>query len=209
MKIPSIDRGIIVRKGKKMLGWHEVCEEWILLTERYCRLMGGNDACYNYKEQANLSILSGAAFRAGWVSVSESSIDKRDENDNLRKGRSDLCILGPHHNQKVYIEAKVGIRKYPHKMSGAERAENLLEKACLDVVDIDAEHRYGLCFIRWWSPINPVETSDNIRDFIEECLQCKPDILAWCFPPEMREFQPKKPENKKYAPGVVLLARSV
>lgn len=207
----SIESGIHISKKKGFFSdWYEVCEEWILLNERYCRLMNCNDAAYAYKEMANLSIFSGAVFRAGWVSVAESSIQKQGGPREARSGRSDLCILGPSHKEEIYIEAKSGIRKIPYKIESGDRIENILSKACEDASHINSKNRVGMAFIRFSCLKDPnnSDSHDEIVASIEGCVENdKNELVAWCFPKEMRSFQ--FDGNMRYYPGVILAARKV
>jgi len=64
--------------------------------------MEGEDAPFYYTERANVGVLSGAAWKAGWLALEEFGVKKRGK----KRGSCDLYIHSIDGKQGEYIEAK-------------------------------------------------------------------------------------------------------
>ena len=70
--------------------WQHICEEWIVLGKRYCRMTAARENPFGYGELANVSMLAGAAWRCGYIALQEFQWDKNSETG--RSGRADLYL---------------------------------------------------------------------------------------------------------------------
>ena len=75
--------------NKRLSDWENIIEEWALLIDRYCRITK-DDAPYWYTERANIGVLAGACWRAGYVALEEFQFQKGYSNKPKWSGRADL-----------------------------------------------------------------------------------------------------------------------
>jgi len=97
-------RGYKVKGRKGMSHWPCIMEEWMLAIERYTRIMNVDDAPYYYNERANVSVLAGAAWKAGWVALEEFQSEKGYKNKAKTNGRTDLFFANE--TAEELLEAK-------------------------------------------------------------------------------------------------------
>ncbi len=95
--------GHIIKNRKGLDHWAGLFEEWRLLNEKICR-MDPHDAPYWYNELTNVSVLAGAAWRSGWIALSEIQTEKGVKHRPKHWGRADLFIQNDFRYE--YIEAK-------------------------------------------------------------------------------------------------------
>ena len=189
----SIERGFHVKsRSRNMECWNNLFEEWLLCTERYCRIEKG-DASYWHNERANIGILSASAWRCGWITLEEYDNEKYGDKKS-KNGRPDLWIRFDKNNE-IIIEAKWLLLEkylsldYTNKVKNS--IENKLKEACNGVrkYEIDKEERIGMVFC---CPKIDKECADNIEEKIEETMsiskQIEQDAMAWCFPLNTREL---------------------
>ena len=51
--------------------WEEILEQWVSLNEELFKHAKGKFAAYSYRERTNISVMAGAAVRAGWIALEE------------------------------------------------------------------------------------------------------------------------------------------
>ena len=56
---------------KKLEHWSSICEEWLLINERFSRLTEGGGEAFACKERANIGLLAGAAWKCGRIALEE------------------------------------------------------------------------------------------------------------------------------------------
>ena len=169
--------------------WEPLLRHWTAMVERYCVVSDG-DAPWLYMEEPNTSILAAAAWRCGWIALTESPVRKSEA-----QGYSDLwlCREGA---RDEYVEAKFG---------NFSDLPSLLETACTCATSIDRANgtsRIGIAFAFF--------TFEVDDDVIRKCLDktktdSSPGAMAWCFPAATRNFQ----DRGVTSPGVLLIAKQV
>ena len=200
MKLNGVD--IVDRKG--LSEWKKLLYQWVKLTDKYCLEFEGNDAPYYYNERANISVLSGAAWTIGWLSLEEFQHQKKAK--KKRSGRADLYVSSV--EQEYYIEAKF---KSASLQSSKGISEIAKETIALAIPDSRATRRgadggtaVALAFIPVYLPVSQEEKLEEcISKAVKEMLGAGFHALAWTFPLQMRN--PKK-DDKYISPGVFLAA---
>lgn len=199
-----------VVKGRKGVGhWAALCEEWILATQRYARVVEG-DASYWFNELADVAILSGAAWRCGWVAVTESQIVKGARHRPKRWGRADLYIGSDHHDE--YIEAKHRSVSLNSRYDFSDIFDDGLCSALKDAKGTSGREQLntiGVCFFSFFYAPRVVsdeaQVEQLIQDVIEKAQNDESHIIAWCFPERTRQLEGL---NSKYWPGTLLLGEN-
>jgi len=196
-------------KKKGMGGWSVLCEEWILLTERYSRISYEGDTSYGFNERANVGVLAGAAWRCGKIALEEYQSEK-NKNDEVVNGRTDLWICDEDNNEEI-IEAKFKWLNMNSKKL-IEMVKETTEKSYEDAVNSSVEtgvKAVGVSFFPLWVK-NPDESEINeaIYKTIKRLKESEinTDILAWCFPKEDRVYTH---ENGNVTPGVIMVGQLV
>ncbi len=200
-------------KGYKVLGkkkrdhWASICEEWLLLIERYVRVEEDADASYLYNEMADVAVLAGAAWRTGFVGLTETQIEKGVKYRPKHWGRADLYIA----NEKIgeFVEAKH--RKFTLRARDIEGVfREGSEKAYEDARSTSGSAEYfttGICFFSAKFPESQLKESDDaleaaIENAIETAKSLNPHIMAWCFPERSRKLD--RGDGYRW-PGTIML----
>jgi len=195
-------------KGKRGLShWAALLEEWLLGVERYCRILPGDDAPYIYNERANLSVLTGAAWRAGWIALEEFQHEKRHSGKKAHYGRADLWLHSG--SLEEIVEAKFRwIAMASVKTAGL--VEETMASAVKDAKaskNNSAVNGIGVGFFPLYKKSTRVQNINKlIEETIEEFSNFDFHAMAWCFPPEMRDYTNENTSNR--LPGVILLAKN-
>jgi len=184
-----------------------VLKSWIACTQRYIDVWDGDDLPYWYNEQANVSILAGAAWKADWTAIEEYQISKiatEASEQAASIGRNDLYIA----NEQVgfCIEAKVAYVD----INGQEKAKNHIA-ARRDQAKGDAERvdyhdpRLGAVFVAPYS-LGAEASDEQIEVFQQELLKLDFQALAWVTP---TRAQKTRSHDNRYYPMVALLLMTV
>ena len=202
-------RGYKIKGRKGLSNWSSLLEEWLLAIERYCRLMDGEDAPYYYNERANISVLSGAAWRAGWVSLEEFQQEKGYSNQKKKNGRADLWLASEKDSELVEAKYK-WICMESNEM--ARIINEIMESASDDVKKSRASSKnikaIGIGFFPVYKNKKHVQDIDKlIESTINEFKKQNFHAMAWCFPKEMRGYVSKKSNNM--LPGIIMLAKNI
>lgn len=202
-------RGYKIKGRKGMSHWACVLEEWMLAIERYTRIMGGEDAPYYYNERANISVLAGAAWKAGWVALEEFQSEKGYRNRAKTNGRTDLYFANE--TSEELIEAKF---QWICMGSGklAEMVKEQMNLAVSDAKKSRANSKDVRSIGVGFFPVYKKNTRiDNVDELIGQTILefDKQDYhaIAWCFPKEMRDHVAETSGN--LLPGIVMLAQNV
>lgn len=81
-----------------------ILQHWIQCANQYINTWNQGDLPYWYNERANVSILAGAAWKAGWTAIQEHQAVK-SANDKNDSGRNDLYLANA--SLGVCAEAKI------------------------------------------------------------------------------------------------------
>ena len=193
-------------KGRKGIDhWDSLMEEWLLLNERYCRIMG-EDAAFLYNERALIGTVAGAAWRCGRISLEEFQCEKGFSNKKKSNGRADLYIASEFHEEQ--IEAKY---KWVSLNSNdiSQACSSVLDKALTDAKKTKGSTKsleaIGVAFIPVYLPL---KQNLKLEEFIESAikeLSSNPryHLVAWFFPKQFRSYVSA---NNNILPGVFMLA---
>lgn len=205
----EILRGYNIKNRKGLSHWESLLEEWLLVTERYCRIMGGEDAPFWYNERSNIGLLAGASWRCGRISLEEFQITKGYRNKPKKHGRSDLWMALEDGREEL-IEAKFKwISLHSKDLSSVvnealDRAMNDAKKARGNDEDTKA---IGIGFFPVYVTKNKVHEIDSIiSSMINQFLELEYHSLAWSFPEEIRQHISSK---DNVVPGVFMVARNI
>lgn len=204
-----------------------VLQAWIDSVQQYNKLFKGNDLPYWYNERANVSVLAGAAWKAGFVALEEYQTQKTslpakepmavesETPEQPIEGRNDLYIGDQMH--EWVIEAKVA---YPDLCNAAVRDPHLHQQMkaaiqCARQLNEDGMHLAAL-FV---APSNPNQSAS--AQAIDAYLHTAPQQLqaklqtttgqalqlgahAWVACDAAKESFIEKREKKFYYPVVSL-----
>lgn len=178
-----------------------VLNEWICCIRRYVDLFEGNDLPYWYNERANVSVLAGAAWIAGYMALEEYQEDKISDEGENKKGRNDLYLSNK--DNEVCIEAKVSFPDITKPNSYISVVKSRFSDAINDAKKINNDiNKIGALFVSPYSK-NKVRANDkDISKFIEFIKKYPAPIKAWVFP---KNGQSQYSHNDKFYPGVALI----
>ncbi len=205
MNSTSTLRGYQIKGRKGLNHWPALLEEWILCTERYCRVMDGQDAPFIYTERASIGLLAAAAWRCGRIALEEFQYEKGRGNKK-RDGRADLYLASE--DTEEMIEAKFDWLPLGSPEKAREKAESVLDDAVSDAKHTVASQPnfncLGVAFLPTWLKSS---SSSAVNDQIELTVSAlsasaRFHALAWCFPQEYRLV-----DNGagRYTPGVIMV----
>ncbi|MDV7339942.1 hypothetical protein RYZ26_10080 [Terasakiella sp. A23] len=103
--------------------YHPLAMEWCNVIEQYTVRTG--EAPYWFTEMADVGLLLAAAWRSGWVGVTEFQTEKRKEDKEVH-GRGDLWLSND--DIQVYLEAKSA-------MHSGDDLEGFVEKVGKRIAD--------------------------------------------------------------------------
>lgn len=186
-----------------------VVQEWITCIEKYARWHDEDNLPYWYNERANVSVLAGAAWRAGWVALEEYQSEKRRKGVDSENstGRNDLYLST---EEKGYcIEAKVCYLDIDHREEIESLITGKLQSAQVDagkLVGLDEEiETLGLVFAMPWCRCPNKATEAQINAFIDGVMRLPSPVKAWCFPDNAQKIKGETDDVKYYYPGVALI----
>ncbi len=174
---------------------------WIACTEQYIDVWEGMDLPYWYNERANVSILSGAAWKSGWTAIEEYQVAKTANEEEFTTGRNDLYITNKTHS--YCLEAKVSYLKISDEESKLKiKLSQKLESAISDVKKVCLkDSKLAAVFVAPYSKeIHATQAEiDNFIEIIQSLDLC---AYAWCAP---KEAQTNPSHDNKYYPLAALL----
>lgn len=196
--------------GKRLSYWENVIEEWSLLIDRYCRVTQ-DDAPYWYTERANIGVLAGACWRAGYVALEEFQYKKGYRNKPKWSGRADLWFCSD--KTSILVEAKYKcisldsgdhIQTITPILNEAKRNAEQSKKGRRDLTAI------GMVFVPVYIPVSA--DVDDINEKIDTLVKILKKELAgkmvfWHFPSASRMLIGSS--EKKYWPGLFVVAEEI
>lgn len=195
--------------NKKLAYWESIIEEWTLIIDRYCRIEEG-DAPYWYTERADIGVLAGACWRAGYIALEEYQSEKGHPNKPKFKGRVDLWV--ENESKSAIIEAKK--KSLSLNSKDVHKALNpILEEACKNAKESRSNQKelvaFGMVFIRFYIPL---KFDEELNQKIEEMIKTitngyKGEMIFWHFPSASRRLIGGS--GKNYWPGVIVIARQI
>jgi|GEM_PF-1333562 len=196
-------RGYKIKRGKGINHWAPLFEEWLLCTERYCRVSAGEDAPFIYTERANIGILAGAAWRCGRIALEEFQYEKREKRKKW-DGRADLYIASEKNGEEL-IEAKFGWMSLRYPGKAIDRVAYVLDAAVQSAKQTKGADNDLTCLATaFLSASLPKEHFDILEERIDSIVSEVSNSahgVAWCFPKEYRHIVSHK---NNYTPGVIL-----
>ena len=197
-------------RSKRYAHWAARIEEWLLLNERYCRVVGDGEAAFHYTERACVGVVAGAAWRCGEVALEAFQFEKSSDEGQKWNGRVDLWIAT--NGREEYIEAKAGWVSLLARTPVAEQLSRVVQSASEDAKEVIWPTRKstrftGLAFCPIWiSGKQQEKLEERIYELLDTAKKLNSDVTAWFFPSILRN---KKDEQGKIYPGVILLANAV
>ena len=200
--------GQYVPENQGLDHWSALFEEWRLLVEKVCRISPA-DAPYLYREMTNVSVLAGAAWRAGYIALSEVKAERNADKD-ARWGRADLYI----ENDLLieFIEAKYAFSHGYQKKNISGKIEELVDKSLSDVKTLSLENdreASGVAFVAPYWKIDDKKykylksPQKQINELVDHVGSEFDGALAWTFPSVRRELKGKV----NFYPGVFLAVK--
>lgn len=184
---------------EKLIPFQPILEEWTKCVQEYIDCWEGGDLPYWYNERANVSVLAGAAWRAGFTAIEEYQIKKQGvASDKDSNGRNDLYITDKSFG--IAIEAKVIFPKIDELESQISIA---IKNAIADVKKIKEVdgHRAGVVFIAPYT--KSIATDEQVKFFSQHIAAINnADAYAFIYP---QTNNPKSHDEKYYSCVAVLV----
>jgi hypothetical protein len=189
---------------EKLSHWDKLLEEWATCISLYCTTYEGKDTPFWNKQIANTGILSGAAWRCGWIGLMEWRNQKRGD---IRE-RNDLLVTSQYADD--YIEAEI-TEIYP---TNVNRVDNSLRaaynSALLNFTYPSSKSVNKVAVVYCGLRVRSREfgnTDDSIKRAIDQMKQHRRwDALSWCFPSCIRDLFD---DDGSIVPGIILVAKVV
>lgn len=200
--------GYRLKNRRRLSHWAPLLEEWLLATERYCRIMCGEDAPYFYTERANIGILAGSAWRCGRIALEEFQHEKGLRTQKKSNGRGDLYIAWD--DGEEFVEAKLGwLGLHLTDERKIRKIENTLDYAASDarrtIGKTTGTNAIAVAFLPSWQPHKKHDLlSRNIEATVRTIRQSDFGLVAWSFPKLGRVI--KSRNQKNVLPGIILVA---
>ena len=225
-------RGVCVDSSDPYLSKLEpLLWSFIEIVEAFCR--SERAPPYWFNERASVSLLSGAAWRTGWIAIEEYTtrkvmLERANELDlSHRYGRCDLYAK-EQGGLTFAFEAKQVMSKSDRFAADVTAALRSARDDAAQLLHTEAAARIALVFAVPQFPVGAVESRGGIDHMVttllhgvedDELSGPEPAITnglfrgnrrathAYVFPPEMRDC--KGPAEKAYWPGVIVIAQRV
>lgn len=181
---------------------------WINSLEEYNRVTEG-DHLYWYNEMANVSALSGAAWKNGFSALCEFQHGKGSKHSqNEHPGRCDLYIVT--NELEFYIEAKCDWVSLNPRSSWANRLDEKMSLAVKDGYQTSQGGTYptlAVTFFVLYLPKNKKSQLENRLDDFVLHLRTEPwHAAAWYFPNDQRDALEG---NSRIFAGVVMAIENI
>lgn len=195
------DSNVVVQRDS-LAPLEPILRSWIACIEHYVDVWQGDDLPYWYNERGNVSVLAGAAWRAGWLALEEYQMGKHGtEHKELTGGRNDLCLANSQH--EFYIEAKVAYLNITELDRSASRLAQIAFDAVQDArrLSCDAQ-KVAAVFIAPYAADGHLKDA-QIERFINMLNARRDDALAWVRP--AMDTLPLSHENRVYPLAALML----
>lgn len=187
-------QGMII-SNPKLEFLRPMLERWFDCIDRYNAVRGDSETPYWFDEQANLGLLSAAAWMAEMVSL-ERSPSKKQQEEGARNARTDLYLAT--REERAYIQAT---QRWP-QVNGLHLTQALLDVAGdARKISYPSDLRLGCLFV---SPQKAQHsaTPEELQDMLDELQKEHCCAVAWYFPYAYRKL---RNEAGQYHPGVAVL----
>ncbi len=187
-------QGMII-SNPKLEFLRPMLERWFDCIDRYNAVRGDGETPYWFDEQANLGLLSAAAWMAEMVSL-EHSPSKKQQEAGARNARTDLYLAT--REERAYIQAT---QRWP-QVNGLRLTQALLDIASdARTISYPCDLRLGCLFV---SPQKAQHsaTPEELQDMLDELQKEHCCAVAWYFPYAYRKLHN---EAGHYHPGVAVL----
>lgn len=187
-------QGMII-SNPKLEFLRPMLERWFDCIDRYNAVRGDGETPYWFDEQANLGLLSAAAWMAEMVSL-EHSPSKKQQEAGARNARTDLYLAT--REERAYIQAT---QRWP-QVNGLHLTQALLDIASdARTISYPSDLRLGCLFV---SPQKAQHsaTPEELQDMLDELQKEHCCAVAWYFPYAYRKLHN---EAGHYHPGVAVL----
>ncbi|MCU7650232.1 hypothetical protein [Pseudomonas piscis] len=170
-------------------------ERWFDCIDRYNAIRGDNETPYWFDEQANLGLLSAAAWMAEMVTL-ERSPSKKQLEEGARNARTDLYLATK--EERAYIQAT---QRWPRVNSLA------LTQALQDIanaaktISYASDLKLGCLFVAPQKAQHSA-TPEELQDMLDDLQKEHCCAVAWYFPYAYRKLHN---EAGHYHPGVAVL----
>jgi len=177
-------QGIEVR-SERVRYLEPLLKEWLTAIDEY-GLVTGDDLAYWHNERANISVFTGAVWRARGVAIEEFGSRKHNLEWGDWTGRSDLRFHFAGKSWLVEAKQQWVCLSSAHRTQAPDKAAVALAEAVTDVSSnrAPADMRLGLAFVTPW--IRRSQTSDApvAADELLRAVTKKDglDLIAWSFP---------------------------
>ena len=192
--------------NKSLSDWEGIIEEWTLLIDRFYRV--AEDAPYWYTERANIGVLAGACWRAGFTALEEFQYEKGYSNKPKWNGRADLWC--ENEKSSMLVEAKMKWLSL-NSVDVSKTLNPCLEKATDDAKKSKGGQNnliaLGMIFVPVYIPKKYLKDIDQkISEMVKLIRkEYKGSMIFWHFPSASRELL----GVKNYCPGLFVIARKV
>jgi hypothetical protein len=187
-------QGMII-SNPKLEFLRPVLERWFDCIDRYNAVRGDNDTPYWYDENANLGLLSAAAWMAEMVTLQQTPSRKQTE-EGERNARADLFIATS--EERAYLQAT---QRWP-------RVNNLnLTQALADItsdakrISYTSDLKLGCLFVAPQKAQHSA-TPEELQDMLDDLHKEHTCAVAWYFPYAYRKL---RNETGNYHPGIAVL----
>ena len=196
--------------GPPLLHWEGILRQWTFMNKEIFNSSNSKIAPYSFRERPNISVMAGAAIKAGWVALEECWSEKKSQSkeSGIYGGRADLILWRG--DIRENIEAKFTCDSFL-----------ALEKKCKDRhndAKTDASklkppvkgNNIALTFIvprLVKSELNSFES--NALVLMRHCLDLKPDIFGAIFPGWVERQTSDRNDKEKGSVGIIVIGNVV
>jgi hypothetical protein len=174
-----------------------VLERWVECIDRFNQVLGDGEAAYWHGAQANLGLLSAAAWQAELVTLAQHQ-SKKQRDDGDRDGRCDLYIAS--HEEAVYLQAS---QRWP-RIARLDLANALAETAqTARQIAAPSQLKVAALFASPWKA-GQHASPEELQDLVDDLQKHTACAIAWYFPYAYRKLHN---EAGQYHPGVALLLK--
>lgn len=187
-------QGLII-SNPKLEFLRPALERWFDCIDRYNQILGDSQSPYWFNEQANLGLLSAAAWAAEMVTLENYQTRKHLE-DGDRTARNDLYIATK--EEQVFIQAK---QRWPEisKLNLQSGLQDALSDA--KKVSYPSDLKLGCLFVSPWKA-QQSPSPEDLQDMVDDLQKESTCAAAWYFPYAYRKL---RNEAGHYHPGIAML----
>ncbi|MGE8415304.1 MAG: hypothetical protein ACN6QY_23370 [Pseudomonas sp.] len=187
-------QGMII-SNPKLEFLRPMLERWFDCIDRYNAVRGDNETPYWFDEQANLGLLSAAAWMAEMVSL-EHSPSKKQLEEGARNARTDLYLATK--EERAYIQAT---QRWP-RVNNLNLAQPLADIASeAKRISYASDLKLGCLFVAPHK-LQHSATPEELQDLLDDLQKEHCCAVAWYFPYAYRKLHN---EAGCYHPGIAVL----